>query len=353
MTDAKVATLYNSHRQYGSIQQLPEKVEGLRSQATLWGAGTSLALLLGNEVSRFTLRSPIFKLKPVALFLVLAAPTAYFKYLASSEAENIVQKYWRIHKVREEKGLGGSYKPDGRYPYMTHNAHLFETIPLNIHLDELVLGKNLEVLPDNDSLKLNEAMVKYSAFHDDWDKNTVYNEFEESDRLKKFRPKEGIKYNNWFMKPIEDTDQKFIEGGIDNNHLFHEPPDKRFGPVIDHKMDEKMMFKFKIDTFGNEIVENEFITDFSKAIKDPGQPWWNEKMLAVDFVNDETRKEFEAQCAMRKEFNILKYKLFINSINGELTKGKRLAMDADMNNFVEKAKEDRGEEFCFNNFSRS
>jgi hypothetical protein len=118
-------------------------------------------------------------------------------------------------------------------------------------------------------------------------------------------------------------------------------------------MDEKMMFKFKIDTFGNEIVENEFITDFSNALKDPGQPWWKDKMFAVDFVDDDTRKEFEAQCAMRKEFNILKYKLFVNSFNGELTKGKRLAMDAEMNNFIEKAREDRGEVLCFNNFSRS
>lgn len=341
MTDAKIATLYENHRQYGSIKYLSEKVEGLRSKATMWGVGTSLALLFGNEVSRFTLRSPVFKLKPVALLFVLVAPTAYFKYIASTEAEGEVQKYWRIHKVREEKGLGGSYKESGHYSYMTHNARFLSENPISINLHELILGKKLQTLPDNDSIKL----------IDSWDDTHIETLSVESDRVKKFKPKDGIKTTTWFMKPLEDTDQKFKEGGIDNDHLYHEPPDPRMGPVVDQKMDEKRMFNFNIDAFGNDVSTNKWLDDWSTAIIDHGAPWWGPKLYAIGVIDDATRKEFQAQYYMRREFNTLKFKHLQNyQLNMDL--GAKRQTNEEINNFINKAREDRGKNSKITQYSR-
>ena len=345
MTDAKIATIYENYKQFGSVNYLPEKVEGLRKRATLYGLGISLAILLGNEMSRFTLRSPLFKLRPVQLFIVAAAPTGFLKYYANNEIEEEVRKFWRIHKTRVEKGLGGSYKECGDYPGQVHNAYFTGKFPIEVTHEQLILGRDLLHIPDIPGAKLNDGITKHNAFHDDWDKAAVTTELVESKRAKLVKPKEGSTKMSWFLQSIEDTDQKPNFGGIDNDNPFHEPPDSRMGPSVDHKLDERQIFSFRRTSFGNDIVDNMWNHDPKVAATDTGAPWWGNKLLnAPDYFTQESAREFLAQLNSRREFNILKRKW---SLNGSKypTQGEENTKHAEYQNFIDQAYEDKGKEF--------
>lgn len=76
-----------------------------------------------NEISRLTLRSPMFKLKPANVLFWAAAPTLFARYSYSDSIENQITNMWRIHKNREAQGLGGTYKTTGIYKHHDNNGH--------------------------------------------------------------------------------------------------------------------------------------------------------------------------------------------------------------------------------------
>ena len=157
-------------------------------------------------------------------------------------------------------------------------------------------------------VKLNDGIEKYNAFHDDWDKQNVVTHLVHSERAKKNGPKKGTTAMNWFLHGLEDTDEKYKHGGIDNDELYHEPPDKGFGPVIDHKLDERILFDFRKTPYGTEVIDNMWDIDPDRALTDTGAPWWFPKIYAPDYFNEEMAQEFLAQMYNRREFDLLKLK---------------------------------------------
>ena len=341
MTDAKIATIYDNYKNIGSVKYLPEKVEGLRKKATLYGLGTSLAFFIGNEVSRFTLRSPLFKLKPLPILLVAVMPISLLRYWTNNDIDDEVRKFWRIHKTREEKGLGGSYRPSGQYPNQVHNAHFVHKFPLQASIDQLLLGKIVENYPDNPSMKMNDGLTKFNAFHADWDRNNLKAELYESKRAKSNNAHEKSVKMNWFLHSIEDNDDKVNVGGIDNDHPMHEAPDENMGPAVDHKLDERFIFAFRQTPYGTNIIDNMWDIDPKRAAKDTGAPSWYQKMFCPDFFDQETSEELLEQLKSRSEFNFLKAKWSFQGSKNR-SHGETKQMACEYSNFINKAYEDKG-----------
>lgn len=343
MTDAKIATLYDGYKNYGSVRYLPTKVENLRRKATLYGLGTSLGIFFVNELSRFTLRSPLFKLKPVSFLLVAVLPTGFMKYCSSAEIDQEVGKFWRIHKTREEKGLGGTYNKAGLYPedVMNHKLNKVHHI-LEISPRTLFQGLVGKPLLDNPGTKLNDGMgeAEHNAFHIDWDKQKVENHFTLSERAGLTSPADGTTAMNWAMRTVEDDDQKLNAGGIDNDSPWHEPADPGYGPQVNHKQDERIIFQYQLTPMNEKIYNNWWNIDPFRAAKDTGMPWWGEKYLtAPDYHNEKSFKEMVAQASQRREFNLLKRKWAME--NTPTTLGEKKQEKEEIDNFVKQAYEEK------------
>ncbi len=349
MTDAKIATLYENYRQFGSVKHLSEKVEGLRKRSTLYGIGTSLGIFLANELSRFALRSPLFKLRPIPILIVATLPTGFMKYYSTSEIDENVSKFWRVHKTREEKGLGGSYQSSGNYPNQINKVKQMDQFPIVGTFEEIIMGRKFKALIDAPGTKLNDGMAEVSqnAFHEDWDKEVVVTKLHESKRAKLISAKKGSTEFSWFYQSPEDTDQKANFGGIDNDNPFHEPPDSGFGPFVDNKLDERDIFQMRQTTMGRKIVDNLWKIDPNAAATDSGIPAWGQKLLnAPSYFTTKSCQEMFEQMNQRREFNILKAKwAFKQSENPSI--GEQVQEEQEYKDFMESAYEDKGNLFPF------
>lgn len=336
MTDAKVATLYENYRDSGTIQNLPKKVEGLKKRSTMLGAGVSLAVFAANEVARFTLRSPLFRIKPVPCFLVLVGPTALLKYGAKDEIEKEVNELWRIHRVREEKGMEGTYRSDGLYPNMIHDNQLMSKYPREYNLEELLLGRKVDMLVPTPMTRFNKTFEEYPDFHEDYDRDKLSSQLDNLERLKPFDPVEGTTKMNWYAHPLEDTDQKAMWGGPEGDTPFAEPPDPELGPAMDHRQDERQIWAFNLTGYNQVLVNNKWVLDPVKAATDSNAPFWMGKMMSPCFYSKEKLKEFYEQMAVRKEFDLLKFKFAQQAkVNGSI--GLQRQQKEEALNFLEEA----------------
>lgn len=340
MTDEKIGVIYDNYRHLASVSSLPTRVEALRKKATLYGITASFGLFLANEVSRFTLRSPLFKLRPIPIILVAVGPTAVLKYIANGEIDSEVLKFWRVHKTREEHGFKGSYNPGSEYKFHIPSHRQEERFPVFIHHDQLISGTRIQPLPFTPNARLNKAWMDYPEFHDDIDRAVVSTQLVESKRMKMFAPKKGAANGTWFIRSPVDDDSVPQWGGIDNDYLYHEPPDSRLGPQYDTKVDEKEIFNFRISPFGNRIVDNLFLLDSAAAVKDTGMPWWHKKLLTPAYYNDESMREAVRQMFIINEFHLLQAKHALSTRKGSRSVADVAKETQEINNFIEKA-EDR------------
>ena len=330
--------IYENYKHLSSVGHLPEKVESLRKKATLYGLTASFGLFLGNEFSRFTLRSPLFKLKPIPIILVAVGPTAVLKYIANGEIDTEVLKFWRVHKTRGEHGLGGSYNPSGEYSFHIPTNRNEERFPVFGFLEQILVGTRIKPMPFVPNARMNKAWMDYPDFHDDIDREAISTELVESKRMKMFGPKKGAAKGTWFIRSPVDDDSIAQWGGVDNDYLYHEPPDSRLGPQYDTKIDEKEIFNFRVSPFGGRVVDNLFMLDSAAAVRDTGMPWWHKKLMTPAFYNDESMREAVRQMFIINEFHTLQAKHALNAKKGNRSVAAK--EKKEINDFIDKA-EDR------------
>lgn len=85
-------------------------IEGVRRSATNVGLVATAAIFGLNEVARLTIRSPIFKLKTQNVIFFALVPSLIAKFGYSQSIHDRVDNLWRIHRNREDKGMGGTYR---------------------------------------------------------------------------------------------------------------------------------------------------------------------------------------------------------------------------------------------------
>lgn len=337
MTDAKIATLYENYQQYGSVKYLPEKVENMRKRAVLLGAGTSFAIFFANEVSRFSMRSPIFRLRPIPILLVALVPTAFFKYGANEYIEKEVTKFWNIHKFREENGLGGSYLPSGLYKNQIQDKVYVDTFAKEVTFEEAILGKIYNFVPASQIVRTPKDCAEFPNFHEDVDRDNLGIEVKQFQRARLFDPDKKDYQMKWFVQSPVDKDTIPNWGGIDNDNPYHEPPDKGFGPTIDHKQDERDIWSFSKTGFNQQIVQNLWnVNSFEVATRE-GYARWSKKLRCTEWATPQNLKESLEQRAQRQELEILQAKLSVLPNTPQAQKLKQAAVS----NFIQKAYDDK------------
>lgn len=85
------------------------EVEEIRRTATTVGFLGSAGIFAANELSRLTLRSPIFRLGYVSVPMMLLAPTLIARLSYNDNVNDRIDNLWRIHRNREDQGMGGTY----------------------------------------------------------------------------------------------------------------------------------------------------------------------------------------------------------------------------------------------------
>lgn len=302
MTDAKVTTLYENYRENGRIQDLSKKVENLRRDAVMYGAATSFSLFFANEVSRFVFRAPLFRLKPLNVLVVLVGPTGFLKYAIQEDIDKEIGKLWRIHKTREEKGLGGSYSPTGLYKDLVNENQIKGRFPIQVNTFELLLGRKTSMYYDKPTERFSTNYEDYPDFHEDWDRDTLYQVIDQTERLKPFEAKKGSVKSTWYAQPINDDESKVKFGGPGFDNPFTEPPDTSQGPSVDQRQDERQMFRFNINPLNQRVIKNPYASDLNEQETSSGAPFWMDKLFAPAWWSKDKEKEFYAQMAIKREF---------------------------------------------------
>jgi hypothetical protein len=100
------------------------EVEEIRRTATTVGFLGSAGIFAANELSRLTLRSrkylsliliwfflsiAIFRLGYVSVPMMLLAPTLIARLSYNDNVNDRIDNLWRIHRNREDQGMGGTY----------------------------------------------------------------------------------------------------------------------------------------------------------------------------------------------------------------------------------------------------
>ena len=302
MTDVKVNTLYDNYRDHGRVQDLSRKVENLRRNAFFYGAVSTFSIFFANEMCRFVFRSPLFRLKPLNALIVLVAPTGFLKYTASEDIDKEVGKLWRIHKTREDLGLGGSYSPKGVYKDLMNENQLKGRFPIQINSYELLLGRKTQLNLDKPFERFSSNYEEYPDFHEDWDRDTLYQTMDETERLKHFKAKKGTVKSTWYAQPITDSETKVKFGGPAFENPWTEPPDTSLGPSVDQRQDERGMFAFNLNALNQRIVRNGWATEPTNHYLKGFAPFWIDKLMAPAWWSEDKHKELMAQMAIKSEF---------------------------------------------------
>lgn len=275
-------------------------------------------------------------MKPIPLFFVLVGPTAYLKYGANGEIKDEVRKFWRIHKTREEFGLGGSYNPSGEYNGLVNDNQFLTKLPLDVGWDELLLGIKCDFYPDVQGLRISNKWQEYPENWEDTDRPVFDVDTTSLERIKTFQPKDGTTAGVWYSLPHEDSDQKLNVGGPDDDGAFVDPPDPGFGPVIDMGQSEKELFKHRMTPYNTLIIGNEWELDPEQALRSRNMPTWSSKLFIPGWDKPEKIQEAFAQRSTLINLKALKAKWLINS-GPTLTHGVENRFINEYVNFVDNA----------------
>ena len=166
--DRKLRVLYENYRDRAVVSEAQAEVESIRRRALARGVTASAFFLFLNEASRLTLRSPLLRLTSLNLVMICAGPVVVSRYLAHPETEERIANLWRIHCNRVDKGLGGTYQPNGYYDdkavdmQYKHPAHSFD-----VPFEELLHGRKYETQLDDPFTRFNKDIEEFPMFHQD------------------------------------------------------------------------------------------------------------------------------------------------------------------------------------------
>lgn len=247
--------LYDNYRDSLYAKNAQQEVEAMRRKASYTGAGITAAALLGNEVARLTLRSPLFKLRIQNVALVLFLPTYLSKKATDPDIEKRLANMWRTHKNRVDRGLGATYREHGIHESMEGESNVM--IP-NFHwsIRQLIDGGETENYNANPFNRWHESYRKYPSFLGEMDDHSLYNT-DEFERFKKYKPlaKHVVGSTPAIMR--EDNDEKWEYFDLQGESLYSHPPDPNT-IVVDHGLDEETIWCFPKTLYNQEAVKNPY-----------------------------------------------------------------------------------------------
>lgn len=150
------------------------------------------------------MRSPLFKLNPITGALVLLGPTALAKTCMTDDMFYRLDTMWKIHENREEKGLGGSWKPSEKYHDKFHMAGEQEKYGQITTLHYLFVGSQIETKFNDPFSRWTPDHSEYGFFHEDYEKpiTNVVEGFERFDKSVEYKNIDG----EWALEPLQDKE---------------------------------------------------------------------------------------------------------------------------------------------------
>ena len=330
--DQKLNVLFDLYKDSDFAANATKEVEAIRRHALLTGALTSGGLIALNEFVRLTCRSPLFKLNPLGLALVVFGPTVIAKYYARSCAGERIDNMWRIHCNRKEQGLGGTYKESGVYLDKRQDIGQFLHSGLNISLDQIVSGNVMNPTLDNPFTRYNEDIADNPHHLYDIDDIPMV-EYREFERTRPFRAKKGTTEGETFAIPIEDNDEKLVFYDLQGEGIWTNPPDEN-QPVVDHRLDEENIWAFPLSGYNQYVIKNNWARNVFDTNRRSHAPFWGQKLLTPAFTSHDKTSKFFKQWNIRLDFEILKMRQAMAYDGKDST---RKAMKDEVEGFIAQA----------------
>jgi hypothetical protein len=152
------------------------EVEEIRRTATTVGFLGSAGIFAANELSRLTLRSrkylsliliwfflsiAIFRLGYVSVPMMLLAPTLIARLSYNDNVNDRIDNLWRIHRNREDQGMGGTYTSthidNGSQHYQDKNYQF--NAGFHVRMEQLVNGARVRPVLENPFSRFNDNIM--------------------------------------------------------------------------------------------------------------------------------------------------------------------------------------------------
>jgi len=100
VVDRKAQIIWDNYNDNKFADTVQKDIEKIRKNANLKGAALTGSLFLLNEAARLSFRSPLFKLSPLNVALLVVCPTLMARNMDHPYIEEKLGKMWAVHKNR-------------------------------------------------------------------------------------------------------------------------------------------------------------------------------------------------------------------------------------------------------------
>lgn len=271
------------------------EVEEIRRTATTVGFLGTAGVFAANELSRLALRSPMFKLGYMNIAFVLFAPTILARLSYNEEVNSRVDNLWRIHRNREDAGMGGTYTStridNGSQHYQDTNYQF--NAGFHVRMEQLINGARVRPVLENPFSRFNDNIMNYSSVLEDMDDITLY-QVDNYERLKPYKPNKKNVVGICNPVPQDDNDELLKFYDIQGESLYTNPPDSN-NPTIDHGLEEDDVWAFRLTGFNQMAVDNSYVNNIYSASRASHVPFWGKKLIAPAFYKDEKFAKYMEQ----------------------------------------------------------
>lgn len=224
MQDKKLQIIFDNYSDSLYAKNAQQEVEAMRTGAYYLGGGITTAAFVANEFARLSMRSPLFKLKPVNVAAAVFLPTLIATQATSADVEKRIENMWRVHRNRTDRGLGATYKTNG-VNESANQGHNFIVPNVNISSEMLFEGALPNFWNMNPFIRHHENIFQYSGhLYDIEDHPKIH--FDNFERLKKFAPKKKSTIGVTKIIPQQDNDEAWEYYDIQGESLYSNPPNQ-------------------------------------------------------------------------------------------------------------------------------
>ena len=265
------------------------------------------------------------------------APSMISRYAYQSAINDRVDNLWRIHQNRNKNGLGPTKTKSGFYSEDEHTGDRGFVINNGVHLsfDSIISGLSMSANLNNPFTRYHKSIEDYPEELDNMDDAKMYT-YDNYERLKPLMPKEESVVGTTTLIPTADTDEKLIFYDTQGESLYTNPPNPN-APLIDHGLDEDLIWAFRKTNYNQQVVYNPYTRDIFSALKESRAPWWGIKLASPAFFKQEKYSKFLLQWAIRTEFESLKLRHAKELQSGDMAQRDR--MKSEIAAFVQNARQ--------------
>ena len=116
----------------------------------------------------------MFKLRVQNVAFWAVAPSLIIRYSYNQTIDERIDNLWRIHKNREEKGMGGTGQKTGNYENHNQGKQVEFVNGFHMRMDSLIHGINQKPMLDNPFCRFHENIAKYPDHQDNLDDYNLY-----------------------------------------------------------------------------------------------------------------------------------------------------------------------------------